>query len=273
MNFFGEQYWAINLGAAAGLLAGLQSGNQLIQKDQRQALRMMSSTIQASVGGNRVNGNGGKVGLISMMGTMTRYGDACAYGTEDYLAMVEEVNSNDAYCGAVIRAESFGGSTNGLESLAKAIRTSEKPLVAWVAGASFSANYWMVSQCRETWVESLTSSEIGSIGVYSVKEDWTEHLQKQGKKITIIRAEGCEDKVALNPFEPAPEGAFERERAVATSIYNLFKADVLAARPQANPEALTGHTYQGGKGIEMGLADRQGSLREAINRVAELARL
>ncbi|MDR6194739.1 S49 family peptidase [Siphonobacter sp. SORGH_AS_0500] len=272
MNALCERYWAMQPGAAAALMLGVQANGLKIESRKANMKTLRVAQDNETVGGNAIQGRAGQVAVISMMGAMTRYGDLCAFGTDEYIDQINQANADDSVSAIVIRADSPGGTVNGIETLALAVRNSAKPVVAWVAGGSFSANYWVISQCAEIFLESKISSEVGSIGVYSIQEDWTEALQKQGRKVTIVRAEGCDEKVALNPFEVAPEGALEAERAVATSIFKLFKAQVKEVRPQVDDEAMKGRTYQGFEALKNGLADKIGTLREAMKRADQLGR-
>lgn len=162
---------------------------------------------------------------------------------------------------------------NGVEKLAGTIRRvkAKKPVVAWVVNA-YSGGNWLASQCTEIMVENAVLSGMGSIGVYGTHEDWTQHLEQEGIKVQIVRAEGSEDKIALNPFEEAPAEAMAEARRVITNIRNLFVAQVKAERPQTSDQALTGKPFDGKQAMKLGLADREGSLDDAVKRADFLAR-
>lgn len=272
MNALCERYWAIQPGAASALFGSLQASGLKIESRKTDMKLLAVAQDNETIGGSSIQGKSGQVAVISMMGAMTRYGDLCAFGTDEYIDQINQANADDSVSAIVIRADSPGGTVNGIEALALAVRNSVKPVVAWVAGGSFSANYWVISQCSEIFMESKISSEVGSIGVYSIQENWVEALEKQGRKVMIVRAEGCDEKVALNPFEDAPEGALEAERAVATSMFKLFKAQVKEARPGVDDNAMKGRTYQGFEALKNGLADKIGTLRDAMKRADQLGR-
>lgn len=213
----------------------------------------------------------GKVAIIPVMGAMTRYGDLCSYGSEDMASWILEANSLDEISAIVLQIDSPGGEVNGTELLGEVIRTSQKPVVAYVQGMAASAAYWIASQAREIIMESETSSEVGSIGVLAVHVDASEYYAKEGLKVTIIRSEGSDDKALFNDVEPLSEQLIAQVKADLAPIKNQFIKTVKAGRPNIG-EVFTGKMYNGKEALKLGMADRIGYLGDAIQRADLLAR-
>jgi len=121
----------------------------------------------------------GLVAVIPIMGAMSRYGNYCSWGSEDMANWILEANQDPSISAIVLEINSPGGQVDGTQMLGEVIRQSQKPVVAWVAGMAASAAYWVASQAREIMMESLTTSEVGSIGVLAVHIDATKALEKE----------------------------------------------------------------------------------------------
>ncbi len=214
---------------------------------------------------------GRTVAVIPIMGVMSRYGDLCSYGTEDIASWIVEANSMEDIAAIVLEINSPGGQVDGTELLGEVVRQSQKPVVAWVAGMAASAAYWVASQAKEIVMESETSSEVGSIGVLAVHVDAAAYYEKEGFKVSIIRADGSEQKALFNDVEPLSEDVLKETKASLNPIRAAFLKTVKAGRPKISDDVFTGQMYNGKDALKKGMADRIGFLGDAINRAAFLA--
>lgn len=213
----------------------------------------------------------GKVALIPIMGVMSRYGDLCAFGTEDISNWILEANALDEITSIVLQIDSPGGDVNGTELLGDIVRASQKPVVAYVQGMAASAAYWVASQAREIIMESETSTEVGSIGVLAVHVDASEYYAKEGLKVTIIRSEGSDDKALFNDVEGLSEELKAEVKAQLAPIKAQFIKTVKSGRPGIG-EVFTGKMYNGKSALQLKMADRIGYLGDAVYRADLLAR-
>ncbi|SFD47352.1 S49 family peptidase [Spirosoma endophyticum] len=237
--------------------------------------------IGASAGYNRLaraNTKSGQVLVLPMLGAISRYGDLCSYGAEDYASWLMEMNQDDTMSAAVLNLNGPGGEVDGIEMLGEVIKHSKKPIVAYVAGWAASAHYWIASQCREIVMESLTTSSVGSIGVLAMHVDATEFYKNEGLKVTIIRSDGSDNKARFNSVEPLTPELEAEIRGELTVIRGTFISKVLSMRPKITDTADTpngvfsGKMYNGKEALSNGLADRIGYLGDAIYRADLLAR-
>ncbi|MBO0933908.1 S49 family peptidase [Fibrella aquatilis] len=220
----------------------------------------------------------GNVVVIPIMGTMSRYGDYCSWGCEDMANWVLEANRDETVSAIVLELNSPGGEVDGVEMFGAAVKQSQKPVVAWVAGMAASAAYWVASQADEIMLESETCSEVGSIGVLAMHVDQTLALEKEGYKVTIVRADGSESKALFNSFEPLSADVLAETKAALNPIRAQFIKTVKAGRPAIADAAsdtsgvFSGKMYSGKQAIANGMADRIGYLGDAIRRADLLAR-
>ncbi|MGL4630291.1 MAG: S49 family peptidase [Leadbetterella sp.] len=215
---------------------------------------------------------GGGVAIIPMIGTMTRYGGMCSYGSEHFASWIIEANGLDYVNAIVLEMNGPGGMVDGTEMLADVVASSKKPIVAYVAGMAASAHYWVASQAREIVMESETTSEVGSIGVLSMHVDASKAYEKDGYKINIIRSDGSEDKALYNSVEPMTAEILSDVKAELNRIRGTFIAKVKAGRPGIAADVFSGKMYAGKDAIKKGLADRIGYLGDAVYRADLLAR-
>lgn len=215
---------------------------------------------------------GGGVAIIPMIGTMTRYGGMCSYGSEDFASWIIEANSLDYVSSIVLEMNGPGGEVDGTEMLGAVVRNSQKPVVAYVAGMAASAHYWIASQCREIIMESETTSEVGSIGVLSMHVDASKFYEKEGYKINIIRSDGSEDKALYNSVEPLTAELLSTVKGELNVVRDTFIKTVKSGRPGISDDVFSGKMYFGKEAIKKGLADSIGYLGDAVYRADLLAR-
>ena len=146
--------------------------------------------------------------------------------------------------------DSGGGSTNGLEELAKKIRTYKKPTIAYVEGDCGSAAYWLGSQCNRFIV--TPSASVGSVGIYLTLTDETVKHEKEGKKIVIIKsgeykAAGVEN-TALSKLQQ------EQLQDEVDELHRRFIRDVKSVRQFSNEADLQGQSFYGDDAVRKGLA-------------------
>ncbi len=223
-------------------------------------------------------GSGGNVAVISLVGVMTKYASMCYYGTKDVIAAIENANADDKISAIVLVCDTPGGTVDGTDDLARAIAASQKPVVGYIDGCCCSAGYWAVSQTREIFVNSESTALVGSIGVICTYVNMQRALEAEGIEVRLLRAPESPDKQSLNPYEPATEEAIAEATDYLAAVRTRFVASIEQGRGNRLTEAgrkagITGRTFTGRTAMDFGLVDKQGTLREAIARAADLAAL
>ncbi len=189
--------------------------------------------IGASSGAAPAATRGGGVAVLPIRGVIAhRMGsmDESSGGTstERLTTMLRQVVADASISTIVLDVDSPGGTVPGVQELADEIfvARSKKRIVAVSNSLMASAAYWIASQAHE--IVSIPSGTVGSIGVFTVHEDLSAALEKEGIKVTLISA--GKYKVAGNPFEPLSEEEQAVIRSRVDAAYDRFAADVARGR-------------------------------------------
>ena len=189
---------------------------------------------------------------------------ACgACGIEDIHADLAEACSRPDVKAIVLAIDSPGGSVSGVPELAAFVRacSEKKPIVAFTDGMMASAAYWIGSQASE--VIASTSASVGSIGVFIPYVDRSRAAEMQGMKVEVIKnKEGSHKGIGI-PGTALTDSAREYMQEHVQDLFDMFKASILASRPNVPAAAMTGKTYMANKAKQNGLCDTVGSIETA----------
>ena len=148
--------------------------------------------------------------------------------TERIGAILKQVASDESVGTIVYDIDSPGGTVPGVQELAAqmfALR-GVKRQVAQVNSLAASAAYWLASQADE--IVSIPSGMAGSIGVFTVLEDLSAALEREGVKVDVIRA--GKYKAEGNPFEPLSDEGRAHIQGQVDTAYAQFVKDVARGR-------------------------------------------
>jgi protease-4 len=175
----------------------------------------------------------------------------------------------------VLRIDSPGGSMLASEVIRReiqAVRAAGKPVVASMSSTAASGGYYIAMDADEIWASPSTLT--GSIGVFAVIPTFERTLGKVG--ITT-------DGVGTTPLA----GALGVERSFKPEVreilqwsvdhaYNTFIGHVAAAREKTVEQidaVAQGRVWAGSDAVGIGLVDKLGSYREALDAAAARASL
>lgn len=281
-----SNFWAIDMAFAMRVkpyvLKSLEEGIPLMQVLpnvlKKEAIQNydLSAEIQAvdvTQGQIRKNGNTANIAVIHLGGVMQKNSDMCTAGTVEVRKAIAAANRDTNIDGIVLAIDSPGGDVDGTEDLGNDIKNSAKPIVAYVDGLAASAGYWAASQAQEIVINSATTAYTGSIGVLCVHTDATEAMNKEGYKVTIIRADGSYEKALMNSVEPLSEEILASTKQRLNTVLETFKSTVRNGRGERlkSEDVFTGKVYNGNESLKNGLVDAIGSLQDAANRAAKLS--
>jgi signal peptide peptidase SppA len=219
------------------------------------------------------NRAGGGVFVLNVLGLLTQRPTWYSTSTLALAGVVSELASDPHTTAIVLQFDTPGGEFQGAPEAAAAIRAARAtvPIVASVQGMACSAGYYLAGQCTE--IMASPSSELGSIGVYTVHEDLSAALDAQGYEITLISA--GEGKVDGSPYGPLSDEARADLQAAVNRAYGMFVGDVASGRrvPAAQVRSTwKAKSYGAHQAVEMGLADGVGTLADAVARAGQLVR-
>lgn len=158
-----------------------------------------------------------------------------------------------------------GGVVSGLGEAAAAIRESAKPVTGFVTGIAASAGYWLASQTAELVLEPA-----GSVGSVGVVMSMSRQVQPgtDGRQAYEITSSGAPRK-RPDPSTDEGRAAIQEE---LDAIEGVFVSDVAAGRKK-QPAYVRREFGQGGmvpaaRAVEVGMADRIGTLEATLNGLA-----
>jgi len=106
--------------------------------------------------------------------------------SEEIIYLINQANADDNIKAIILEVDSYGGSAVAAEEINDALKSTNKPTVAFVRGAAASAAYWAASGANTIFASSL--SDIGSIGVTMSYLDNTKKNAKDGLTYNSLSA-------------------------------------------------------------------------------------
>jgi signal peptide peptidase SppA len=169
--------------------------------------------------------------------------------------------------GVVFEYDSYGGEVSGAFETAAALSqlSREKPTISILTDFAYSAGYLLASQSRQIVLPRFGGT--GSIGVIMIHADYSQALEQEGVRLTIIRS--GEKKAEGNPYEPLGSDIAEKWQRQADVMRAEFAGVVAQGRSKriskAKALATEAGVYDAGEAVAMGLADAVGDPLEAFD--------
>lgn len=141
----------------------------------------------------------------------------------------------------------------------------DKKVLMFVEDVAASGGYMIALAGDEIFADP--TSIVGSIGVVSGGFGFPELLRKIGVERRVYTA--GENKVILDPFQPEKEGDIDYLKSLQLEIHKVFIDMVKARRGErlADDETIfSGLFWSGARGVDLGLVDGLGDMREVIRR-------
>ncbi len=213
-------------------------------------------------------------GIISQrMNLMT----AMSGGTSTDLlaAHLDQLVADPQVKGIVLDVDSPGGSVYGVQELGERILAARgvKRIVAVANAQAASAAYWLASAAEEVFV--TPSGEVGSVGVISAHVDSSQAQEAEGMKWTLVTA--GKYKAELSDLVPLASEARDYMQSRVDDYYRAFVGAVAKGRG-TTPEAVRdgfgeGRMVGAKEAVRLGMADRVGTLADAVQRAGQRMRL
>lgn len=216
------------------------------------------------------------VAVVGIEGSLIAKGDWIGQSSgqtsyEGINAQIDDVRSDNGIKAVVYEVDSFGGEVDGCFECAERIYqlSLEKPSIAILTSHACSAGYMLASAANQIVVPQ--TGMVGSIGVISIHEEVSSYLDKQGIKISVLRA-GAR-KGDFNPFEALGDDVATEYLAELEELRDLF-CDTVAKHRGARltkDQALAteAKTYRGPHAVAAGLVDVVADPAEAFSAFVE----
>lgn len=254
LSYVGQSVWAITPAKWAEIVPALirhAKGTEAISAEAISAFMDARAAEPADV-----RRQGANVAVIPVSGVIAHRMDsldASSGGTscEAIAKMFHQAMADESVGTIVMRYSTPGGTAQGVAELAKEIFEGRgrgtKQIISMIDGQASSAGYWLASQADE--VVCIPSGFAGSIGVFTVHQDLSAALEKEGIKVTVIKA--GKYKFEGNPFEPLSDEARAHRQKLVTDTHEGFMKDVARGRGVSVDDVRNGY----GEGRELSAKD------------------
>jgi signal peptide peptidase SppA len=231
----------------------------------------LHAELNVAMPGQRQTPKSKNIAVIPVYGMISQHAMSMGAGIDALAAQRERALADPNVDAILWDFDSPGGTINGVPEEADKIREAGqiKPTAAIANGMAGSAAYWLASAANEVWV-TKSGDGAGSIGVYTIHKDLTAALEAEGVKVTAISA--GKYKLEGADFIPLSDEyrAFLEERVA--EAYGWFTKDVATYRgatvAQVKGGFGEGRMLRGKAAVDAGLADRVGSIEDALARLA-----
>ena len=189
--------------------------------------------------------------------------------------LIRQAREDEDVKALVLRVDSPGGGVFPSEQIRREVeltRAAGKPVVVSMANVAASGGYWISMNAQEIYADPSTIT--GSIGIFGLFFTAEQPLEKIGVRtdgVGTTRIAGAFD--ITRPMQPMVATILQ---TVIEDGYRDFINRVAEARGKTYEEADQvgrGRVWSGAQALELGLVDKLGGLREAIDAAAGFAEL
>ncbi|MEA5459122.1 S49 family peptidase [Arcicella sp. LKC2W] len=190
-------------------------------------------------------------------------------GTNTITAWYEMAAKDSEILGVVELMNSPGGSVFGTDELATYKLSYPKPIVTQVTGMNCSAAQYISSSSNHIQCSSKNCL-VGSVGVMTTFRSFKEYYKKQGIDIREIYSKASPKKNEASRLAAEGNDTGYTD-GVLFSMDTTFMDFIKTQRPAVTKDVLDGADMTADKGMLNGLVDSIGTLKEAVQKVQELA--
>lgn len=204
------------------------------------------------------------VAVVEVQGVIER--------SEEIVSTLDRIAENDSIRAAVVRIDSPGGAVAPSQEIYDAVLRvrDKKPVVASLGGLAASGGYYIAAACDV--IVSNPGTLTGSIGVIMQVGNLEDLLEKIGLRGIVLKA--GEYKDIGSPLRPMKDEERAILEALLTNIHEQFIGAIARGRGLARDaveKVADGRIYSGEQALDLGLVDRLGGLRDAVDLAAERA--
>lgn len=251
------------------VLAKLVGRRTALVNDNRRATAPMRFAAQPSIALVYVEGDmvDGRSRSVPFLGGDT----AGSYTIADALSSARKSPLIKA---VVLRVESPGGSSTAADVIWREVELTAKvkPVIVSMGGYAASGGYYIAAPGTRIFANPATLT--GSIGVFYVKADLSQLLDKVGVDIEVYKTtERADAEAFYRPFSEDERTSLQRSLG---QFYDVFLQRVAAGRKLDKAEVdrvAQGRVWTGEQAKEHGLVDELGGLRQALAHARTLAGL
>ena len=186
--------------------------------------------------------------------------------------LIRKARLDDKVAAIVLRIDSPGGSALASETIRREIeltRQKGKPVIASMSSIAASGGYWISSAADEIWASPTTIT--GSIGIYGAFVTLENSLDSLGIHSDGVGTTRLAD--AFDPARPLNSIVTDSMQQIIENNYRRFIQLVAEGRNLAREDVekvAQGRVWAGKSARELGLVDKFGNLRDAVQSAADL---
>ena len=266
-----------------GLVDGLKYDDEvkkelssLLKLDEHTKINLVTFADYSKAVSYKQDGSKGKIAVIYADGDIVSgNGDNDQVGSDAFRTLIRKVRLDKEVKAIVFRVNSPGGSSLASDVIWREISMArkEKPVVVSMGDVAASGGYYI--SCNADSIFANANTITGSIGVFSIVPNFQSFF-KNKLGITF-------DGVKTAPY--ADMGSGERPltetekhffQAGTDSIYFTFKTRVADGRKKNVvyiDSIAQGRVWTGSRALEVGLVDRIGTMQDAVDCAARMAKL
>jgi protease-4 len=196
-------------------------------------------------------------------------------GSDDFIDIIRKARTDDDVKSIVFRVNSPGGSSLASDAIWREITLAkkQKPVVVSMGDYAASGGYYISCNADSIFADAGTIT--GSIGVFSILPNLQPFFNnKLGITFDGVKTAPYADMGSAN--RPLTETEKRFMQASVDSIYNTFKHRVAQGRRAGMAfidSIAQGHVYTGQRAINLKLVDKTGTLQDAVDCAARMAKL
>jgi len=194
---------------------------------------------------------------------------ACA-NSDEVKKMIKDANDDWTVDAILLDIDSGGGAVVATREITTAVKSSKKPVVAYIGETGASGAYYIASAARRIVADD--NSLTGSIGVRMEIPHYYDLMGKIGVNVTTIKAGG--EKDVGSPYRPMTEEERRDLQDIVDVIFDDF-IEMVAVNRNMSAEYVKsiaeGKVYVGSKAKEIGLVDELGGFDYALEVAASEA--
>ena len=220
------------------------------------------------------NTDGGEIAVLYAAGEIYNGDKSTDIHSEKYVKYIQELAGDDRIKAVVFRINSPGGSANASDEILFDLQQikKKKPLVVSFGDYAASGGYYVAMAADKIYSEPNTIT--GSIGVFGVVPNFKNLANRNGVRSDIVSTNA--NARMYSPISGASAGTLAIMNRNVEQIYKRFVYFVTQNRKKTFEEIDAvggGRVWSGKRAKEIGLVDELGSLDDAINYAASLAKL
>jgi protease-4 len=224
----------------------------------------------------KANGDGGKISIIYAQGDIVDgSGSNDEIGSDNFVKLIRKARMDDDVKAIVFRVNSPGGSALASEAIWREISLAkkQKPFVVSMGDYAASGGYYISCDADSIFADETTIT--GSIGVFSILANMKDFFNnKLGITFDGVKTASYADLGSISrPLNPAERNLIQ---ASVDTIYGLFTARVADGRKKDTvyiDSIAQGRVWIGNRATGIGLVDRIGSLQDAVDCAARMAKI